>query len=200
MKYSFPYKAHFQRSIWIYIILILVVTAGYEFAIKSKSSLKKYQKFNVFVATRKVDLDPLKEKIYNYIDNDTIKNVIVNQCNPELTSYYTMYTTFGLEDADILILNSEYIVKNDLKTHFVSFESDSSYYNDTNYIDNDVHYGLEIYHNNHGYLTNYITFDQDKSYYLFVNKNSKHLLELSSEGKTNSVINVLGGIFNEEQK
>ncbi len=202
MKYNFPYKAHFQRNIWLYILLMLIVTTSYEFAIKSKSALKKYQKFNIFVATKKVDLDSLKAKINNYIDNDTIKNVVINQCNPTLTSYYTMYTTFGLEDADILILNSEYIFINDLKSHFTSFTSESSYYGETNYIYNDVHYGIEIYQNKKGRLTNYITYDEDATYYLFINKKSKHLLGFTSdsEGKTNSLIKVLGGIFNEESK
>ncbi len=199
MKYKFPYKAHFQRNIWIYIIFMLAVTTGFEFAIKSKSSLKKYQKFNLFVAAGKVDLTSLKEKINSYIDNDTIKNIVINQCNPVLTSYYTMYTTFGLEDADILILNSEYIVKNDLKSHFLFFSEDSTYYSESNYINNEVHYGLEIYHNNSGYLTNYITYEEDNTYYLFINKKSKHLLELTSEGYTDSVLKVIGGIFNEQK-
>ncbi len=199
MKYKFPYKSHFQRNFWLYIVLISVLTTGYLFTVKSKSALKKYQKFNIFVACGKIDLDPFKEKIYSYIDNDTIKNVVINSCNPTLTSYYTMYTTFGLEDADILILNSNYIVETDLKTHFISFDDTSTYFSDTNYKNNNIHCGLEVYNNNSGYLTQYLTYDTGTSYYLFVNNSSKHLLGFSNDGETNSVKKVLGGIFNEQK-
>lgn len=198
MKYSFPYKAHFQRNALTYICLIAVIVTGYTFMVKSKSALKKHQKFNIFVAAQKVELDPFKEKINSYIDNNSIKQIVINTCNPENLSYYTMYSTFGLEDADILILNSNKIVNNDLKNKFVYFDEESNYYSDTNYINNDVHYGLEIYKNNKGYLSNYITYEKDNDYYLFVNKKSKHLLGLTTDtkGKTNSVKKVLGGIFN----
>ncbi len=198
MKYKFPYKAHFQRNIWLYIVSVLVLTTGFEFAIKSKSALKKYQKFNVFIATSKIDLDNLKDKINSYIDNDTIKNVVINQCNPTLTTYYTMYSTFGLEDADLLILNSNYIVKNDLNSHFLSFVETSSFFNEKNYIYDNVHYGLEVYNNNNGILTDYISYEKDNSYYLFINKKSKHLLGFSDDGYTDSVNKVLKGIFNEK--
>lgn len=198
MKYKFPYKAHFQRNIWLYIVSVLVLTTGFEFAIKSKSALKKYQKFNVFIATSKIDLDNLKDKINSYIDNDTIKNVVINQCNPTLTTYYTMYSTFGLDDADLLILNSNYIVKNDLNSHFLSFVETSSFFNEKNYIYDNVHYGLEVYNNNNGILTDYISYEKDNSYYLFINKKSKHLLGFSDDGYTDSVNKVLKGIFNEK--
>ncbi len=199
MKYKFPYKSHFQRNFWIYIVLISVLTTLYLFTVKSKSALRKYQKFNIFVACGKIDSDPFKEKINSYIDNDTIKNVVINSCNPTLTSYYTMYSTFGLEDADILILNSNYIVETDLKTHFISFDDTSTYFSDTNFKNNNIHYGLEVYNNNSGYLTQYITYEADTSYYLFVNNSSKHLLGFSKDGETNSVKKVLGGIFNEQK-
>ena len=198
MKYKFPYKAHFQRNIWLYIVSVLVLTTGFEFAIKSKSALKKYQKFNVFIATSKIDLDNLKDKINSYIDNDTIKNVVINQCNPTLTTYYTMYSTFGLDDADLLILNSNYIVKNDLNSHFLSFVETSSFFNEKNYIYDNVHYGLEVYNNNNGILTDYISYEKDNSYYLFINKKSKHPLGFSDDGYTDSVNKVLKGIFNEK--
>ena len=133
MNYRFPYKAHFQRSVAVYLSLMALLAAGYVFLIKSKSALRKYQKFNLFLSLSQVESEPLREKIKSYVDEEVVKEVVINAVNPELTSYYTLYSTFGLEDADVLILEKDSIYQNDLKGHFLSFDADSPFYSADNY-------------------------------------------------------------------
>ncbi len=195
MNYKFPYKAHFQRNVGIYIGLIALLVTGYLFVVKGKSALKKHQKFNLFFSVSKVDAAPLKEKIEQYVDQEIIKQVVINNANPSLSSYYTMYSTFGLEDADVLILEKEAIIVDDLKSHFLTFDASSSFYADDNYVNNDIHYGLEAYKGKEGCFAEYVSYEEDGEYYLFVNKKSEHLLEFVEEGKTNSVWRLLKEVY-----
>ncbi len=199
MNYRFPYKAHFQRSAVVYIGLIALLTGGYLFAIKSKSALKKYQKFNVFVSVTKLDADPLRDKISGFVGQETIKQVVINNMNPELTSYYTVYSTFGLQDADVLILEKDAILTGDLKSSFLAFDESSSFYGESNYAYEGVHYGLLAYQNGKGCLSDCVSYEEEGEYYLFVNKSSKHLLGLTDEGKTNSVLRFLKGVYGYEK-
>ncbi len=199
MNYRFPYKAHFQRNVVVYGGLIALLTGAFVFAVKSRSALKKWQKFNVFVSVSSLDAEPLREKIKSFIDEETIKQVVINNINPELTSYYTLYSTFGLEDADILILEKEAILNNDLKGNFLAFDESSSFYEESNYAYEGVHYGLAAYSKGAGILSDFLTYDEKGEYYLFVNKKSEHLLDFGFEGKTNSVLAFLKGVYGDEQ-
>ena len=199
MNYRFPYKAHFQRSVVVYISLVVLLTGGFLFAVKSRSALKKYQKFNLFVSVAKLETEPLREKIASFVDQEIIKQVVINNMSPELTSYYTVYSTFGLEDADVLILEKDAILTNDLKSNFLAFEETSSFYADSNYAYDGVHYGLLAYQNGAGCLSDCISYKEKGEYYLFVNKSSQHLLELTAEGKTDSVLRFLKGVYGYEK-
>ncbi len=199
MNYRFPYKAHFQRNALVYCGLVALLTGGFLFAVKSRSALKKWQKFNVFVSVSPLDTEPLREKIKSFIDEETVKQVVINNINPELTSYYTLYSTFGLEDADILILEKEAILSNDLKGNFLAFDATSPFYGESNYVYEDTHYGLAAYSKGAGILLDYLTYDEKGEYYLFVNKKSEHLLDFGFEGKTNSVLTFLKGVYGYEK-
>ncbi len=199
MNYKFPYKAHFQKNIWIYIGLVALLTMGYVFLVKGKSALKKYQKFNVFVTSTKVDSDSLRAKVKQYVDEEVVEEVVINNVNPSLTSYYTMYSTFGLEDADVLIMEKNAIYESDLKSHFLSFASSSPFYNESNYVYDGVNYGLSIYKDKHGHLSDFISYDEDGEYYLFVNKKSEHLNGLEEGGKSASVLSFLNGVYGNEK-
>ncbi len=195
MNYSFPYKAHFERKALVYVSLIAILTAGYVFAVKSRSALRKYQKFNLFVATRLVDSDALRSKIKPIIDSETVKEVVINNCDPSLSSYYTMYSTFGLEDADILILCESNITLNDLSARFLPIKDSYAGYDSTNFINGDAHYGIRAFDGENGYLSDEIQYEEGKSYYIFINKKSQHLLGYQDEGKTYSVSLFLGGLL-----
>ncbi len=194
MNYRFPYKAHFQRSVAIYLSLMALLATGYVFLIKSKSALRKYQKFNLFLSLSQVESEPLREKVKSYVDEEVVKEVLINAANPELTSYYTLYSTFGLEDADVLILEKNSIHQNDLKGHFLSFGADSPFYSADDYVYEDAHYGLSA----KGVLSDCISYQEEGEYYLFVNKKSEHLLELGESGKSNSVLSFLKGVYGYE--
>ncbi len=194
MNYRFPYKAHFQRSVAVYLALIALLTTGYVFLIKSKSALRKYQKFNLFVSVSQVETEPLREKIKSYVDEEVVKEVVINAVNPALTSYYTLYSTFGLEDADVLILEKKSVYQNDLKSRFLSFDADSKFYSADNYVYEDAHYGLLA----KGVLSDCISYQEEGEYYLFVNKKSEHLLELGESGKSSSVLSFLKGVYGYE--
>ncbi len=194
MNYRFPYKAHFQRSVAIYLSLMALLATGYVFLIKSKSALRKYQKFNLFLSLSQVESEPLREKVKSYVDEEVVKEVLINAANPELTSYYTLYSTFGLEDADVLILEKNSIHQNDLKGHFLSFGADSPFCSADDYVYEDAHYGLSA----KGVLSDCISYQEEGEYYLFVNKKSEHLLELGESGKSNSVLSFLKGVYGYE--
>lgn len=195
MNYRFPFKAHFQRTLGIYVGIIALVTGGYLFAIKGKSALRKYQKFNLFFSVSKVDAEPLKEEVRKYVDDETIKQIVVNNMDPELTSYYTAYSTFGLEDADVLVLEKNAILGNDVKSRFLEFDSSSLFYGESDFVYEEGHYGLLAYQERKGRLTDFVSYKEGGEYYLFVNKKSEHLLSLSSEGKTDSVFLFLKGVY-----
>ncbi len=194
MNYRFPYKAHFQRSVAIYLSLMALLATGYVLLIKGKSALRKYQKFNLFLSLSQVESEPLREKVKSYVDEEVVKEVLINAANPELTSYYTLYSTFGLEDADVLILEKNSIHQNDLKGHFLSFGADSPFYSADDYVYEDAHYGLSA----KGVLSDCISYQEEGEYYLFVNKKSEHLLELGESGKSNSVLSFLKGVYGYE--
>ena len=198
MRYKFPYKAHFQRSTGVYCALVALLSLGYVFLVQAKSSLKKYQKFNVFVTSMKVDIEPFRNKISEYVDESVVEQVVINSVNPSLTSYYTMYSTFGLEDADVLILEKNAIYQNDLKSHFLSFSSDSSFYGLASYAYDDTHYGLDAYKQKKGYFSDFITFEEEGEYYLFVNAKSEHLKGLQESGRSSSVLSFLEGFYHGE--
>lgn len=199
MNYKFPYKAHFQRSAVAYLGIIALLTTGYVFLVRGKSALKKYQKFNVFVTCAKVDVEPFKEKIGEYVDKEVVESIVVNCVNPSLTSYYTMYSTFGLEDADVLIMEKKAIYETDLKTHFISFDASSAFYSQAIYAYEGVRYGLAVNKEKNGCLGEFISFEEEGEYYLFVNKKSEHLKQLGENGRSASVISFLKGVYDGQE-
>lgn len=191
-KINFPFKKHFIDRLYLYVIAIILIPAIVSYGVILKTNPKDYEIFSVFVEANFRDSSSFK----NYIKENTgkaNKEINLYSITSDLKAYEVVYQTQGLE-SDILIL-SDKAFKNDYSSNYVELMENSSFYSDTNKMVNDKHFGIQIFDGMQGKLTDFINYEENQQYYLFINKYSVHTSRFVNEGKTEQIFKLLGVIY-----
>ena len=191
-KINFSFKNHFIHRIYLYIIAVLVIPAIVTYGVILKTNPKAEEIFTVFIEANIKDEDGLKSFIKEHTNRDN-KEIIIYSSLSSMNTYEIIYQTQGL-DSDILIL-SDNAFKNDNSSNYVELKEDNAFYKDTNKMVNDKHFGIEIYNQGEGYLADYIKYNEDNNYYVFINNGSVHTTHFSDSGKTEQIYKLLEAIY-----
>lgn len=189
---NFSFKNHFVHRLYAYILLVILVPSVLVYGIILWTNPKAEEKFAIFVDGNLIDNKAFESFIK---ENTNIKNKEVNVYSTlsSLSIYPVMFQTQGL-DSDLLILSDDG-VKQSYVSNFIELKNDMPYYSDSNKSFDKKHYGIQIFDGQQGFLSEYIKFNSEVNYYIFINKNSVHTSKFATSSKTEQIYNLLGAIY-----
>ena len=176
-----------------FIVVTILSTLFWGFIFDNITSLKPYEKVEIFITAEGVN----KEKLLNKISNEKIKGINITNCGEDDEYYTTSLETLGIVSSDILIVKKDLILRDGATTSFV--ELDSNYLKEFNinlndftavYVDNKA-YAIVVYDksNNINLLGDYISYvNEDEVYCLTLNNISYHVGKYSIEQETTTVV------------
>ena len=185
------FKSFLRYSVFVYLVIIIIVGFSMHFAYDVIHKPKYSEQVNVFVGVFNIDNEKIEKKLYSGYEDGKIKVVNVDNADYTDTYYPVVFTTRGLINTDILIINLENITDDDINSLFAPIDNISEIVSgEFEYYTKDDHkYGIKM----NSYLRNYIHYDS-KDYYLFINKNSDKMAKFTGEG-TDDGLNALTNIF-----
>lgn len=192
MIIKFPFKNHLNHRLPIYLISLVVVPIVVSSLVILRTNPKKTERYSLFVGAY---LDPngsLKNKIKTYLAQYNDKDISIFASDYSDPNFSIHYTSKGLT-SDLLILSNTELNNLDKSIYSVLSE-DNEFYSNTNYVENEKHYGIDI--NNH--LNEEIRYNEGETYYLCVRNDSVHSYGFNDSGKTNQTYTLIKSILNEE--
>ena len=192
MKNDFPLKNHINHRLPIYLISLVVVPIVISSLVILRTNPKKTERYSLFVGAY---LDPnssLKSKIQTYLASYNDKDISIFASDYSDQNFAIHYTSKGLT-SDLLILSSKELNNLD-KSIYSILDETNEFYSNTNYIDDEKHYGIAI--NDH--LSNEIRYNEGEDYYFCIRNDSVHSLKFNENGKTDQTYTLIKSILNEE--
>lgn len=192
MKNKHNWKGFLIKVLPVYLIIATCFSIALVYVLNLRTSLNREEIFNVFVGVDNVNVNKLRTEIKNSIPN--IKEINVYTTNTTSTTVFINdLSTKGLVSSDILILPSQILTLSTLPKNYFSF---NELFEDEDFLEVEgKKYGLNMKDEDHVYLENCIEYKQD-TYYLFINKKSKHCLNFSVNGLTDYAYKVVEGFVN----
>lgn len=187
MKIKFPFTKHVFKLVVTFLISVIVVPFTLSFFVNLKTKIKEEDRLHVFItATIKEEKgDELINKVFNNVSDNILECKIFTFDIEHNELYYSPYE----EDSDLIILNKGILGTNTSLFHVLP----NKYINTDTYLES---YGMKIYDNatKTGYLTDYINYIED-DYYLFINKNSKHISSLNNSSINDDALTMIENIL-----
>lgn len=191
-KIKFSFKNHFIHRIYAYILAVVIIPSLVTYGVILRTNPKPTEMFTAFVEANVIDNEQFKSFLKDNT-NAQNKEITLYSSLSSMSTYEVIFQTQGIE-SDILIL-SDAAFKNDYASYFLEISETNKYYSPNNKIVADKHYGIQIYDGGKGYLSNYIKYNADVNYYIFINKESVHTSKFSSDGQTLQIYDLLGAIY-----
>lgn len=183
MKIKFDVKKHLLKDFPIYLLVIVSIPIITSYAIELKNKPKDYEIFTFVSGANLTNKNTLSTLVRN---TGQIKEINISAFTYNEYFFNTVQANFSI--ADIIILpktyNDKEVVDNNLLANFLPLVEDE-FYNDTNYIVDGVHYGINI-----NKLSEQFSFAKC-DYYLYIMKNSVHVNHWNNSSKTDIVYTVL---------
>ena len=182
---------------WYLVILASVVFVFYYVFVTLRTPSYD-EKVQVFMAVENIDAERLGEELYKGFDNTKIQEVFIDFSSPNGDDFSLIFNTRGTVNTDIIIMSDTYINQGDYSKFFVGYthQQISKYLQgDFDYLyDSDgLIYGIRV----NDYLEDYIKTDDDL--FLYFNKKSEKIGELSDNCENNYAIIVLQNIIERGQ-
>lgn len=183
-------KKHlFGKNVFALIASLLIISFLSYFFINLHSNPKQYQVFTVFSATTLIDENKLESKIKNY-NFDNIYKVNVNKYDENSGSFSSNFSTNGLHNSDVFILNkklvdlySENFIRISSKFDVTSFE-----------VYSEVAIKCFDSTTKEGLLREYFINSPSEDLYLSININSCHY-KSSKKHSTNYAVSFIEGLI-----
>lgn len=193
MHTSFPISKILRKYLWAFLLATLLVPVLTVFLVRTKTAPKDFEKYELFIGADVTDQGALENDIKAIVPED--KTVTVYYSSEADSLFGTLYQGYS-QYSDILILSKG---KLDTFTDFSLFV-DIKTLNGVNSTSSYNEYGLYFDKTKENLITKYMKFLDDE-YFVLLNKNSVHLKELASEGKTNQTKRILSsiGLYMEEE-
>lgn len=190
MKIKYPFK-YYLRNYFIYYVIALVATPLIcTYAVRVKTQPKDIQKYSIFIGADVKDQNGLKKYVNSVLVDDL-----------EIRTYHAMEneSIFGQllsangRMSDILILSK---TKADSLTvsALVDLSNSISLPLDNAYEVEGKKYGINIKVNDNLLFNNYVNY-LDDDYYIFINPESVHTLDILDNGKTNQTYTLLKELY-----
>lgn len=192
MNYKFSFLAHLKKCAAFYILTTLIVPPTFTYFIYLKNRAKSYEVFSMFVSADLKDKVGIKGLLKTSLPEDLEINCY--SCDINNSTFATYYSAKS-EISDIIILQESFIKQFDY-VPYLDITSLTSFDLSDGYIRDEKIYGLALKNQKHNYLSDYINFDDDNNYYVFINKKSVHLNNIGPDTYfTNQVEKVLQEIY-----
>lgn len=194
MNSSRKFKAFLGFNWQWYLIIFLAVCLLFYYLFISLRTPGYDERVNVFVASSNVETDKLAKELYVGFDDTPIKEVSIDFSSPKGNDFSIVFNTRATVNTDIIIMNTSYINQGDYDKFFIGFAWDII----ADYVPTDC----EFYYDSDGliygicvsdYLKDYVNLDGEEIY-LFFNKNSEKIAELSDKSENNYALIVLKNI------
>lgn len=190
MKIKYPFK-YYLRNYFIYYVIALVATPLIcTYAVRFKTQPKDTQKYSIFIGADVKDQSGLKKYVNSVLVDDL-----------EIRTYHAMEneSIFGQllsangRMSDILILSK---TKADSLTvsALVDLSNSISLPLDNAYEVEGKKYGINIKVDDNLLFNNYVNY-LDDDYYIFINPESVHTLDILDNGKTNQTYTLLKELY-----
>ena len=189
-KIKFPFKNHFYHNFIFYVIAAILSPSLISYLIILKTNPKDGEIFNIFIEANLADKQGLNDFVREHTSG--VKELNIYSSLSSLNVYTAVYATQGLE-SDILILSESAFKESDC-SNYLEIESSSKYFNATNKIFNDKHFGIEIFNGESGCLTSFLSYGNER-YYAAINKNTFNG-ELFSKNEVNNIDLLMEAILN----
>lgn len=176
------------KDIWAYIIFIIAVTFVWNMVFDSLTGIKSEEKVSVFIGSQSSGFEKT-DTLNDESRPEYLKIVEVNAYSVEDYMFSTILNVSGYEKGDILIL-PESLARDEVCTKYFAEISEAyqAQFNNLGFCHvEDKVYGIKIHDKeNHESLIDGIDYgegEKEENYYLFFNKKSLHLSDLSDESK-----------------
>ena len=194
MNSSRKFKAFLGFNWQWYLIILLGVCLLFYYLFISLRTPSFDERINIFVASSNVETDKLSKDLYVGFDDTPIKDVSIDFSSPNGAEFSIVFNTRATVNTDIIIMNTNYINPGDYDKFFVGFTEDKI----ADYVPN----GTDFYYDTDGliygicvsnYLKDCVNLDGNELY-LFFNKNSEKIAELSDKSNNNYALITLKNI------
>lgn len=181
---------------WFFILLIYIGSfVGFYYLFDALKTPQYNEKINIFIGINHLDSKNMEKDLYNNVKDKSIKAVDVDYSNPNDSYYSIVFNTRGLVNTDILILPESSIENSNYSTYFIELKDNII----TKYVNKSIAYTS---YNNTNFGINATSFinkynnDNTNEYYLFFNKKSNKIGELSTNDSLNdSALSLLSSII-----
>lgn len=177
-----------RKDIWAYIICILAVACIWSLVFDSLTSIKTKEKVSVFIGSYSAGFDEV-DKLNDGNRPEYLKIVKVNAYQVGSYMFPTFLNILGYETGDILILPESLVVEERCAGSFAEISEvyQAQFENLGFYQLQNKVYGIKIHDKeNHESLIDGIDYgegEKEEDFYMFFNKKSMHLSDLSDESK-----------------
>ena len=181
---------------WFFILLIYICSfVGFYYLFDVLKTPQYNENINIFIGINHLDSKNMEKDLYNDVKDKSIKAVDVDYSNPNDSYYSIVFNTRGLVNTDILILPESSIGNSNYSTYFIELKDNII----TKYVNKSISYTS---YNNTNFGINATSFinkynnDNTNEYYLFFNKKSNKIGELSTNDSLNdSALSLLSSII-----
>lgn len=181
---------------WFFILLFYIGSfVGFYYLFDVLKTPQYDEKISVFIGINHLDSKNMENYLYSNVKDKSIKAVDVDYSNPDDSYYSIVFNTRGLVNTDILILPASSIENNNYSTYFIELKETviAKYVNESiiyaSY--NNTNFGI----NATSFINKYNS-DNTNEYYLFFNKKSNKIGELSTNNSLNdSALSLLSSII-----
>lgn len=186
---------HPKFRFWPYIgvLSVLLMSATWISVFNKLDAPKSHERLQLFLASNEYQ-ENFAETLNTTLKPPGVKDITLKALSVESPLFYTMLSTVGILDSDLLILPAHVINGIGTLNDFIAL--DTTLLNDFNidttdltYFTNDNHhYGIKLYdgESKTNYLPAYFSFTSTEDYYVLMNTNTYNAGEYGQKGTVSS--------------
>lgn len=199
------FKNYFFDNLFFILVTSLIFTVASYIVFDTLSKPRIQNKVEILIGAEINNKKEMEGKILSYCSNDIYKiNITALEADSDL---FLNYYTASISNVDLLILPSFFLEKNGFKQNLNQYlnldekllEEKTQINEFSFYKVENLNKGILIYKQDDkkGYLDEDIKYNNEFSYYLFLNKKSYHIGELNNKN-SNACFDIIKEVFKNE--
>lgn len=185
---------------WQYYLLIVGVVSLFYYSVYEICKTPSYDEtICLFIESKRVQTTTLQERLNQDLQDTKICKIQIDYADGDDSYYSMIFSTRGLVNTDLLLIADDYLPKGTYKNYFIPFNFTilENYFHcleHTYFVDEDGQtYGIFV----NNIQQDVIEYKENKQYYLFLNKKSQKLGDLSVHSKDDSALRVITNFLKE---
>lgn len=185
---------------WQYYVLIVALVSFAYYEIFKMSKLPGYDEtIFIFIESKSIQEEKLEQRLLKNLKDSSIVKVSIDHADRNDSYYSMIFQTRGLVNTDLLLISDDYLNQGTYGDYFVPLDSSllADYFDYSSYsyfVDRDQKtYGILM----NDFQQDVIEYEENKDYYLFMNKKSGKIGKFSSDSADDSALIVIGNFLKE---